>query len=113
MRIEAHWPLYTVLPGTAAFFYAAYFFVWDRLLRYMVHVYAKLSPLEQSCLRANCNSLVHTYSIVILLCWALASDPIEPMLPRDGSDDERGVSGIRMRRFSHEPLRAPFRTPSA
>jgi hypothetical protein len=35
------------------------------------------------------------------------------MLPRDGSDDERGVSGIRMRRLSHEPLRAPFRTPSA
>ena len=76
MRIEAHWPLYTVLPGTAAFFYIAYFFVWDRLLRKTVHVYAKLSPLEQSCLRANCNSLLHTYSIVILLCWALSSDPM-------------------------------------
>ena len=76
MRIEAHWPVQTVLPLASALFYLGYFVLWDPLLRRFGPraEYERLAPVGRMCFRANCNSIVHTYVVVVLLCWMLATD---------------------------------------
>ena len=76
MRVDSHWPAYTVLPASTAFFYLGYFCFWDALLRRCLPSaeYERLTPLAHMCLRANCNSLVHTYAVVLLLGSMLATD---------------------------------------
>lgn len=73
--LTVHWPLYTICPISAAGFYAGYFFVWDALLhRFGPTQYASLGSIAQRCFCANCNSLLHTYAVVLLLLWVIATD---------------------------------------
>jgi len=73
--VESRWPLYTVLPASCCFFYCGYFFLWDRLARsFGPKSYHGLPALSKMCFRANCNSMVHTSTVVILLIVMLASD---------------------------------------
>ena len=76
MQIEAHWPLYTILPASSFFFATGYLFVWDRIARSRCgpEQYEKLNHMNQMCFRANCNSLIHTYVVVVMLIWVLATD---------------------------------------
>ena len=77
MRIEARWPLYTVLPISSAIFWVSYWLLWDVVAHRSSHLKAdfeRLSPLSRMCFRANCNSALHTYTVVVLLLWVLMSD---------------------------------------
>ena len=74
--VDIHWPLYTVLPAVALYFYFSYYVLWPFLLprsRFR-QKYAKWSRIQQMCFRANLGSAVHSYGIVLLLVIVLASD---------------------------------------
>ena len=69
-------PLYTVLPASIAFFYAAYFFVTPQLLarRCAGQHYAHMDQIEKACFHANIGSAFHSYAVVLLMIAAFATD---------------------------------------
>jgi len=71
--VRVQWPLYTVLPVLIFFFWTAYFRVWDCLFRRYTR-YDQINRIGKMCFRANCNSAVHSYSVVLLLVAVLATD---------------------------------------
>lgn len=69
-----YWPLYTVLPVASLSYYLGYLYVWEFIGNRYIKSYPKLDPINKMCFRANCGSAVHSYTVVILLVYVLATD---------------------------------------
>lgn len=64
--VNVHWPLYSILPGFAIFFYATYLVAAPASKRYL-KAYSNWSELNQRIWRQNICALLHTYLLVIIL----------------------------------------------
>ena len=74
--MQARWPLWTVYPAAAGFFWCAYLWLVPALSRWLVPgSYAAFSDNNNRCWRQNICSLTHTTLATVFLTLALASDP--------------------------------------
>ena len=72
---NTRWPLYTVYPCAAAFFWLSYLVLLPAFSRWAVPVrYGKFNAFNERCWRQNLNSLLHTSLAVCLLCAVLLTD---------------------------------------
>ena len=78
MEFKLQWVVLAVYPAATAAFWVLYAFCWGPLTqRVLSPRRAKLttsSSLQSMCWRANCNSCLHTWLVVLLLVPVLASD---------------------------------------
>ena len=72
---DVRWPLYTVLPGAALFFWSGYFLIWPVLAKRCAgKYYENMDAVGRMCFHANIGSCFHSYAVVLLLAIMIASD---------------------------------------
>lgn len=80
VEVTLQWVVLAVYPASTAVFWLLYLFCWGPVTKILLSSrradLTTASCIQSMCWRANCNSCLHTFVVVLMLVPLLASDTV-------------------------------------